>query len=1075
MAGDRVALQRLLDEHGLGEHAAVLESNGVDVDVLSELTDHDLRELGIAVGDRRRMLRSFARFTSEVPEDDRSDDVSGDRSDAVRAPERRQLTVMFVDLVASTELSERLDPEEMSEVLRAYHNAVTIEIRRIDGFTAKLMGDGVLAYFGWPYAHEDEAERAIRAGLAICEAVGELRSPSGEALQARVGIATGLVVVGDLIGEGAAQEEAVVGDTPNLAARLQGLAQPGAVVIAETTRVLAGDIVDVTDLGEHELKGIRGAVPAFAVNGMRTFATRFASRSGRRLHSLVGRRAELDLLIEHWNGARAGTGKAVFVSGKAGIGKSRLVEELFVAVSTKPHTRILHQCSPYHADSALQPVIDHLRRAAGLQPDESPDVTLDKIERLLRPIVPTQTPASLIARLLDVDGTDRYGELTLSPQQLRHQTIETLIELWTGLARETPVLWVIEDLHWVDPTTLQLLETSLDRVPTERVLIVVTARPEFEPAVREHRSVEELTLDRLDHDEVAQVANRVTGSKRLPNEVLDQIFPRTDGIPLYVEETTKAIVESGVLDEGDDAYTLLTTVAAMAVPSSLSDSLLSRLDRLGPAKSVAQTASVIGRSFDRPTLAALSDESSGNIDDALDRLVDSEVVFRSETASLTTYRFQHSLVRDIAYKSLLRSTRTRLHGRLAAMLDNTVDPERVAHHQRHAGLLAEAADTYLVAADRSMRTGAYVEAAHAHRSAAEVLEASGRDDERRLRVQLGLGSSATALHGWADSRTNEAYESARALATRLGNREAQVMSLTALAISHGDRGAPQVGIERAEEILALESPSRLHQFMGHAAMVMPAHFHGEFARSRDHASLALAIHDESMDQHLHELGGPYIPTLCRIYSGWNSWFLGDDDASNRWIDNAIAAVPESRQPFNHCYALLFGTILAFWRGDLAAQLAFGERTLEVGNRYRFGFFAGIGQVFVAHGRAQTVPGPERIAEVEAGLAMASSEDHRSGIPTILDLISSMQQQLGDIDTAAQTIAEAQELAAATHQHNWEAELHRRHGEFAELRGDAVEAERSYRKAIEVAEALGAVPLKARATANLASLNLEART
>ncbi len=1050
-------LRSWLEEHGLAEHTARFEEHGVDLDVLADLDDEDLRELGLSLGDRKRIRRAIEAWTPTVGE-----------PVAHRAPERRQLTVMFVDLVDSTALSARLDPEEMREVLRSYHDAVMDEVGRIEGFTAKLMGDGVLAYFGWPRAHENEAERAVLAGLAICETVGALHTPDGEALAARVGIATGLVVVGDLIGTGAAQEEAVVGETPNLAARLQAIAQPGAVVVAESTRELVGDNAEFADLGTHELKGMAGPVRAYRAVGVGVVESRFRARRGRELPELCGRDAELMQLREHWRNAVAGDGRMVLVSGESGIGKSRLVEELLAETASEPHLRVRYQCSPYHRESELQPVVEHLRRAARLHPEDSTDVALDKIDALTGTDATSAETGALLAGLLGVNGAERYGPLELSPQQLRHRMLGALTELWTGMASEIPLLWVIEDLHWVDPTTLEFVERARELLPSHRALAVVTARPVFDDVEEAVGGLPTIHLDRLGADATALLVTRAAAGAALDRDVVDSIVEHADGVPLFAEETTKAVVGSGSGDgvEGDGS------AGGVVVPSSLHDSLMSRLDRLGAVKQVAQTAAVIGRSFDRSTLAVIS-EPDVALDDALGRLVDAELVLPDGEMPAASYRFNHALVREAAYESLLKSTRADLHGRVADAWAGAVEPELLAHHQRHAGRLADSVDSYLAAGSRSSRRGAFEEAARSHRHAADVfaehVATHGPDPSRQLRVEMAVGWSASALQGWASTEANQAYESASSLATAIDDRERRIMSLAALAVSHGDRGAPQLGIERAEEILALESPDPLHRFLGHAALVMPCFFHGEHGRSLDHADRALETYDESMDGRLHAVGGSYWPTLCRIYSAWNTWYLGDTAVSDRWIREALRRAPLERQPFEHCYALVFAMILAFFRGDDEQQRELADRTVAVGSEYGFRFFWGIGGVFRAHGWAQLDPGPERVRELEAGLAMAGSEDHRSGLPTILDLVSRIQERLGAVEEAAGTLAEAQAVAAATHQHYWEPELQRRQGDLARARGDFAGAGASYRQAIELASSQGAVALRQRAAASLATL------
>jgi class 3 adenylate cyclase len=684
---------------GLGQYEQAFRDNAVDAEVLRELTGDDLKDLGVSlVGHRRRLLAALREGVA-------SPSASSSRPELVppaapgpvaRSPEaeRRQLTVMFVDLVGSTALSSRLDPEEMRNVLRAYQNAVAGEVGRIEGYVAKFMGDGVLAYFGWPQAHEDEAERAVRAGLAIVAAVAKL-SGGGQALACRVGIATGLVVVGDLIGEGAAREQVVVGDTPNLAARLQAVAEPGSVVIGELTRQLVGDLFALHSLKPQTCKGMPEPVPAYLVLREQALESRFAARRTGGVAPVVGRDQELALLLEHWRQAKGGEGQLVLLTGEAGIGKSRITEAMIEAVAGEPHSLIRYQCSPYHAGSALHPAIHHLAHTAGIDPDDDPERRLGRLEAwLARTDEPTATPeaTALLAALLDLDATDRYGALTLTPQQRRARTLAALVDQLIGSAGRQPVMWVVEDAHWIDPTTLEMLELALDRVQGSAVLVVVTARPTFAASFASHPVVTRLVLNRLARAAVQLIVGRITGGKRLPEALLAEIAVRSDGVPLFVEEMTKAVLESGLLLESAEAYRLGGPLSGLAIPASLHDSLMARLDRLHPVREVAQAAAVIGRSFDHATIGALSELAEPALAEAMQRLVEAELVFRRGTPPDATYLFKHALVRDAAYESLLKAKRAAMHARLVDILERSVtaSPEVKAQHAEAGGLTERA-------------------------------------------------------------------------------------------------------------------------------------------------------------------------------------------------------------------------------------------------------------------------------------------------------------------------------------------------------------------------------------------------
>ena len=590
---------------GLGKYEAAFRENEIDETVLPNLTAEDLKELGVAaLGHRRKLLDAIAALRADASGKAPSADAATTSSAPSASPEdraeRRQVTVMFSDLVGSTALSARMDPEDLREVISAYQKCVAETVERFGGFVAKYMGDGVLIYFGYPQAHEDDAERAVRAGLELVAAVGALKTHAP--LQTRVGIATGLVVVGDLIGSGASQEQAIVGETPNLAARLQGIAEPNSVVIAESTRKLVGNLFELEDLGAQDLKGIAGPVRAWAALRPSSVESRFDALHASGLTELVGREEELELLLRRWSKAKSGEGQVVLLSGEPGIGKSRLTAALLERLATEPHTRLRYFCSPQHTDSALYPIISQMERAAGFAHDDTAQAKLDKLDAVLAQSFTPRQDAALFAEMLSLPNDGRYPTLELAPQQRRQRTLEALTAQLEALSQSKPVLMIFEDVHWIDPTSLELLGRTVDRIRTLGVLLIVTFRPEFEPPWIGRPHVTALTLNRLGEREIAAMIDRVTGNKPLPDEHQTGHYRAHRRHPAVRRGNDEGGAGGGERGRRASETAAAVPSSALAVPASLHASLMARLDRLGPAKEVAQIGAAIGREFSHALL-----------------------------------------------------------------------------------------------------------------------------------------------------------------------------------------------------------------------------------------------------------------------------------------------------------------------------------------------------------------------------------------------------------------------------------------------------------------------------------------
>ena len=748
---------------GLGKYEAAFRDNEIDETVLPSLTEEHLKQLGVtALGHRVKLLDAIAALRSDAGGKTASADAATKSSAPSAHPEdraeRRQVTVMFSDLVGSTALSERMDAEDLREVISAYQKCVAETVGRFGGFVAKYMGDGVLVYFGYPQAHEDDAERAVRAGLELVAAVSGLKTHA--VLQTRVGIATGLVVVGDLVGSGASQEQAIVGATPNLAARLQGIAEPNSVVIAESTRKLVGNLFELEDLGGKDVKGIAGLVRASVALRQASVQGRFEAFHASGLTELVGREEELELLLRRWSKAKGGQGQVVLLSGEPGIGKSRLTAALLERLTAEPHTHLRYFCSPQHTDSALYPIISQMERAAGFVHGDAAQAKLDKLDAVL---AQTSTPiqdTALFAEMLSLPNDGRYPALGLAPEERRQRTQEALTAQLTGLTRYRPALMIVEDAHWVDPTSLEVFGRTVDQIKTLPVLLIVTFRPEFNAPWAGRSYVTILALNRLGEREAAAIIARIVGNKDLPADVTAEIVERTDGIPLFVEEMTKAVLEAE--SEGEARKTAAAVPStALTVPASLHASLMARLDRLGPAKEMAQIGAVIGREFSHALLAAVAHKDENGVRSGLDALTSAGLLFRQGVPPSATYLFKHALVRDAAYGTLLREPRRALHARIGEILESQFaeiadnQPELLARHCTEAELIEKAAGLWGKAGQRSLARSALLEGAEQLKRALDqiaTLPSTPALRREEIKIQLAFGNALTLTGHFVDGK-----------------------------------------------------------------------------------------------------------------------------------------------------------------------------------------------------------------------------------------------------------------------------------------------------------------------------------
>ena len=992
---------------------------------------------------------------------------------------------MFSDLVGSTAMSARMDPEDLREVISAYQKCVSETVGRFGGFVAKYMGDGVLIYFGYPQAYEDDAERAVRAGLELVAAVSDLKTHA--ALQTRVGIATGLVVVGDLIGSGASQEQAIVGETPNLAARLQGVAEPNSVVIAESTRKLLGNLFDLEDLGAQDLKGIAGPVRAWAALRSASVESRFEAFHGTGLTELVGREEELELLLRRWSKAKGGQGQVVLLSGEPGIGKSRLTAALLESVAAEPHARLRYFCSPQNTDSALYPIIGQMERAAGFTHDDTVQAKLDRVDAVLAQSSTSPQDATLLIEMLSLPNDGRYPKLELTPEQRRQKTMEALTAEVEALSRSNPVLMIFEDVHWVDPTSLEVLGRTVDRLRTLGMLLIITYRPEFDPPWMGRSYVTTLNLNRLGEREVAALVERVIGNRSLPESIRQDIVERTDGIPLFVEEMTRAVLEAE--SEGDARSTAAAVPSSfLAVPASLHASLMARLDRLGPAKEVAQIGAAIGREFSHALLAAVADRSEADVSSALDRIIAAGLLFRQGSAPRATYLFKHALVQDAAYGTLLREPRRALHARIAEAIESQfaeiadTQPELLARHYMEAGQTKIAATLWGKAGQRSLERSALVEAVEQLTRALSLLATLAPNPQVRreqIKLQVALINPLMHVKGFAAPETKTAAERARLLVEQAeAFGEPLEDRVILFSILYGFWVANQVAFngdrmrELAEQFLTLaeKQADTVPLTVGHRLMGTSLMQTASFAEGRAHLDQAMALCEANNRPHATRFGiDVRISILC--YRSWTLWMLGYPEAALADAEHALDEVRQIDQAATLMYALNHVSFTHMFCGNYEAATAEAAELLVLAKKKDTALWeaSGVmnqGDLWALVGRTS-----DAVPMIISGIAAYQSTGATIYIPWHLSRLAWAHADLSQFDEAQRCSDQAITVVETTNERWSEAEVHRITGEVILMSPDrnAAKAEDYFERALTVARQQQAKSWEVRAAMSLARL------
>jgi class 3 adenylate cyclase/predicted ATPase len=1069
---------------GLGQYAETFAQNNIEYDVLPDLTENDLRRLGVAsLGHRKKLLRAIEALTAVHRHTGTATPASNVAATASspaqhREAEFRQITVMFSDLVGSTQLSEKLDPEDLQKLIDAYRGECSTAIKRYGGEVARYFGDGVMAFFGWPYAHEDDAARAVHAALEIVAGITKIPGPV--ALTCRVGLCSGPVVVGEIGGSGTWSMDAV-GETPNIAARLQTLAATNTVVVSESTRRLLPAAFDFQDLGPKELKGVTEPVQVYCVVSAKNTTSRFDAAHTASLTPLIGRSSELSLLVDRWQKVKEGDGQVIFLSGIPGVGKSRLLHELKSHIGQEPHVLLHHQGSPYHNQSAFFPVIEQIEQAAQLAAREA---DLDKLAKL-RAYLPRTAEASiepvlLIAKLLSIplDGHSEFSGLT--PQQIKNRTISTLVDMLLAFSVQDPTLCIFEDAHWLDPSTQELLELIISRIDHARVLLIVSCRPEFHPAWIGHTNATIHSLTRLSNTEVKTMIRDLLRGDSLPQPLLDQIIEKADGVPLFIEELTNSMLSTPLQTRGVSERTVRSSL--LRVPDTLSDALMERLDRVAPSRRLAQIAAVIGREFSADLLSAASQVDEDDMLSALALLEMADIIYRADISPTIRFAFKHALLRDAIYDSLLRSKRQQIHADIAAILQQDFpelvenQPEVLAYHYQEAGNRPQAIRCWFESGQRALAHSANVEAIANFRKALQLLNTLPDTPERtrqELGIQLALGIPLIAVRGYPSIETREAFSRAGNLCLQLGDIPEYSQALFGLWGHSWMGGKNDDALQMANEFLsrsqALSDPvPRMvaHRVMGSSLLTI-----GDFRSSATHFEESIKLSTSKARQPLHNLYMVEPQAASLLLMSWDLWFLGYPDRALSRVSEALALGESIAHPYTIAFAHYMTSVVHLLRGDPARALESADRSFEMSREQRFSLYEILSRI--SRGRAAGDLG--RIEEGRTEIASGLDDARRNGVGFMLPMMDSwladMHAKAGENEYALSIVEGYLANNGNATGRSWEAELHRQRASILLTLDPSkvAEAESHLQKSIDVARAQGAKSLELRAATSLAEL------
>ena len=1072
-----------LGRHGLGQYAQTFAEQNIDHSVLPDLTEDDLEKLGVSLGHRKKLLRAIdadraARQTRETTHSSHAGTEATSRGQH-RDAEFRQITVMFCDLVGSTQLAEQLDPEDLHKLIDAYRRECSTAIARYGGEVARYFGDGVMAFFGWPRAHEDDAVRAIHAALEIVSGVTKISGPV--ILSCRVGVCSGPVIVGEIGNSTNSWSMDAVGETPNMAARLQTLAATNTVLISESTRRLVSAAFDLQDLGLQELKGVTEPLHVYLVLAAKNIASRFEAAHAGSLTPLVGRSTELSLLLDRWQKVKEGDGQVIILSGTPGVGKSRLLHELKSHVQQESPVLLHHQCSPYHSQSAFFPVIEQIEHAAQLTTREGDADKIAKLKAYLPHLTESPIdPALLIAKLLSIPLENHLELSGLTPQQIKNRTISTLVEMLLAFSIQGPTLCVFEDAHWLDPSTLELLEHFISRIDHARVLLIVSCRPEFRPAWITRANTTMHSLTRLSQTEVKTMIRDLLRGGSMPQPLLDQIVEKADGVPLFIEELTSSTLSTPLRTRGNFEHT--TQPALLRVPETLSDALMERLDRVAPSRKLAQIAAVIGREFSHDLLSAASQIDEDDMQSALSLLEQADIIYRVGVSPLVRFAFKHVLLRDAIYNSLLRSKKQQIHADIAGILERDFpelaenQPEVLAFHYQEAGNHQQAIRCWFKSGQRALTHSANVEAIANLRKALRLASALPETPERikqEIDIQLALGIPLIAVQGYASAETSEAFSRARTLCLQLGNIPEYFQALFGSWGHCWMCGKNDEALPMAEEFLsrsrALSDPVLLmvsHRVMGSTLLTI-----GDFQSSANHFEETIRLSPSKGKQSLYNLYVVEPQAASLLLLSWDLWFLGYPDQSLSRVSEALDLAQELGHPYTVAFAHYMTSVVHLLRGDAARAFESAEKSLAVSEEQRFSLYAILSRI----SRGRAVGDLGRLGEAKTEIALGVEEARRKGIGFMLPMMDSwladMHARAGENAHALAIVEQALNSISDVTGRSWESELHRQRAQILlTLNPSRVgKAESHLKKSIEVARSQSAKSLELRAATNLAEL------